>query len=62
MKAKQAGNETAGRNPCSGSTLRTEAQVQRAVEERSATTLGLLHATLGTIVSLRAVTKGGSTR
>lgn len=62
MKAKQAGNEIPGRNPCSGSTLRTEAQVQRAVEERSATTLGLLYATLGTIVSLRAVTKGGSTR
>lgn len=61
MKAKQAGNGIPERNPCSVSTLRTEAQVQRAVGERSATTLGLLHATLGTIVSLRAVTKGGST-
>lgn len=60
MKAKQAGNGIPGRNSCSDSTLRTEAQVQRSVGERSATTLGLLHATLVTSVFLHAITKGGS--
>lgn len=50
-----------GRNSCSVSALRIEAQVQRAVGERSATTLGLLHDILGTIVFLQAISKGGST-